>query len=559
MRKGRFNQLMQRSRQVLFQRAQQHPVFSLLLIGALSNVFGTLFNIAYNLIFILERCTPEQQAIFKQLVMAYNPIAFPVGLGLVLAFVWPIYREHGRILRGEPVVPAALQRCRRALINLPFYLICINSLCWLVGAFTFPAVICWLGGNDRATEIWLQFIVSFGVGMGLTVVQTLFFIEEFLIRVLYPFYFRDARPADVRGGVRLSFFARLGLFWMAVAVMPMVAVFALTFNLGSEVNVEVLRGAFLVTLSGGLLSGCLISLAVGNSLLRWLREHQRASEQIAHGDYATRVTEKRPDEWGKLTDRFNDMAAGLEQAEKERETFGQFVHPEMWQEIIQRYLALGGEVKEVTVMFVDIRGFTRRSAGEPPEKVVALLNQFLTLAVSAIEDDFGGWVNKFLGDGVLALFNIRPWPDADHADRALQAALDLLRRLHLLNENLRQQQLEPLHIGIGIHTGPALVGCVGATISLPDGGTTMRRELTAIGETVNLGQRLEQLTKTLGGPILLSGSTQQQLRGPAQLHPLGPQAIPGYEGTLDVFRVATTEAACDHERMMDSSVIRVSY
>jgi adenylate cyclase len=515
--------------QALSAFGQRHPVVAILVIIVLSNVFGTVFNILSNGHFIYTHCNERQQEVFFWLIMGYNPIAFPVGAVLLAALVWPIYRSNQRMLRGQAIPPEDLRHCRKALLQLPVNLMWVNSLCWLAGMFFFPAMICWLGGTDKAAEIWGQFLMSFGVGMALTVVQTLFLIEEFLIRVLYPMYFRDARPADVRGGLQ-SFVVRMFLFWGAVAVMPMVAIAALV----SNVNDRAMHNAFVLTIAGGVLSGGCISLMVGWSLWRWIREHQQASARIARGDYTARVAEQRPDEWGKLTDRFNDMAAGLEQAEKVRETFGQMVHPEIRDEILQRFQGLGGEIREVTVMFADIRGFTQRTAGESPEKVVALLNRFLTLAVAAVEDK-GGWVNKFLGDGVLALFGIRR-SGRNHADQALDAALELLQRLYLLNQELRQQQQQPLQVGIGIHTGPVLFGCIGATVTLGDGRTTMRREITAIGETVNLGQRLEQLTKTLGGPILLSAGTARRLSTTLPLRSLGPQLIPGYQGTLEIVR-----------------------
>jgi adenylate cyclase len=229
------------------------------------------------------------------------------------------------------------------------------------------------------------------------------------------------------------------------------------------------------------------------------------------------------------------MAAALRRARDEYETFGQIVSPPVRNAILQRYPGLGGEVKEITVLFADIRGFTRRSTGEPPERVVELLNRFLTLAVAAVEDN-GGEVNKFLGDGLLALFNAEP-PCLTHADCALTAACELLERLDTLNEELTALGQEGLRVGVGIHTGPALVGCVGASIPLADGRQRLRREFTAIGETVNLAQRVEQLTKEHGGPILLSEATYQRLQGRAHLSPLGPVTVPGYDGPLVVYRV----------------------
>jgi adenylate cyclase len=187
------------------------------------------------------------------------------------------------------------------------------------------------------------------------------------------------------------------------------------------------------------------------------------------------------------------------------------------------------------VLFADIRGFTRRTASESPKRAVQLLNRFLTLAVSAIYAQ-GGTAIKFLGDGVMAVFGPRRLR-SNHAEQAVTAARDLLDQLAGLNAELALQAETPLCIGIGIHTGSAVVGCIGAKVMLPDGRTGLRKELTAIGETVNLAQRLEQLTKSCAGPILLSEQTRLKLGNDLHLINHGPMPIPGYDGELVVYQV----------------------
>ncbi len=229
------------------------------------------------------------------------------------------------------------------------------------------------------------------------------------------------------------------------------------------------------------------------------------------------------------------MVATLERARQLREIFGESVGAEEAEAFLHYFPRLEGRVSEITVMFADIRGFTRRSAGEPPERAVALLNRFLSVAVAAIiEQD--GFCNKFLGDGLMALFGV-PRPRPDHADQAVRAGCALLTGLERLNQELAEQGQAPLAVGIGIHTGPALVGCIGAALPGPDGRTRMNREFTAIGETVNLSQRVEQLTKTAGGPILVSQATRDRLLSPVPLTCMGPHTVSGYAGSLVVYRV----------------------
>jgi adenylate cyclase len=293
--------------------------------------------------------------------------------------------------------------------------------------------------------------------------------------------------------------------------------------------------ALIVTIIGAG-SGAFVFWLVGYDISRWVNSHAEATEQIEMGNFDVYIRQKRPDEFGRLNDRFNDMASALGRARQVYQTFGQIVSPEIRDEILQNYQGLEGQEQEVTVLFADIRGFTRRSSGQKPERVVELLNRFLTGAVAAVEEKSGGWVCKFLGDGFMALFNVRR-QQTNHADQAVAAARELLRQLDTLNAELAREGDAPLCLGIGIHSGPALVGCIGAKISLPDGSTGLRKELTAIGETVNLAQRMEQLTKCCAGPILLSEQTRLQLREDLPLISHGAQQVPGYDGRLVVYQL----------------------
>ena len=311
--------------------------------------------------------------------------------------------------------------------------------------------------------------------------------------------------------------------------MPLFALLAVALNyVGNNKNEEdlYLFGPGLVLVSAG--SGGAIFWLVGRDLWRWMDLQTQATGQIAQGNFDIRIDHPRPDEWGRLTNHFNDMAAALSQAWESHETLGQLVSPQVRDQILRRMTGFEVQLQEITVLFVDIRGFTTRCAGADPQRIGALLNRFLTLALRSIEEK-GGYVNKFLGDGVMALFGATHAQD-DHADLALASACELLLRLCELNKELAQQGDAPLIVGIGIHTGPALVGCFGATVRGENGQPLMRREFTAIGETVNLCQRIEQLTKKCGGPILLSETSRQRLRRAWALDSVGPQELPGVAG-----------------------------
>jgi adenylate cyclase len=520
----------------------RHPLVAFFVLGILSNATGSAFSILYNdWLIVRHYLTPEQQDAFWQIVWIYNLVAYPLCLALMVVILRPLARCRRHLCGGGPVSPGLLARCQRRLINLPGLQVCVNFLGWLPGAVVFPLGIGLLGGWKDIGPIWGQFAVSFVVSALLTTVQTYFLLEAFLFKYIYPDFFRQDRPADVVGGVfRISFRQRMILYWVAVALVPLTALLVVELNSSKEhINwLDDLRRLALGVTAVAVVSSAIIGAVTGRTLLSWMKAHAAATEQIAAGNYDYRIEEKRPGEFGRLTDRFNDMAAQLGRARLMRETFGQMVGPEVRDEVIERYPALGGEMAELTVMFIDIRGFTRRSANETPERVVDLLNRFFTLVLAAVHRH-GSDVIKFLGDGLMALFNV-PRACDDHADRAVTAALDLLAELARFNGELKREGQAPLVVGIGIHTGPALVGCIGATLS-GDGAQRMRKEFTAIGETVNLAHRVEQLTKRCGGPVLISEATRQRLSRTVALTGLGVQELPGGEGRLVVHRIVPVQ------------------
>jgi adenylate cyclase len=506
---------------------QRQPFLWLMLLVAFTNIAASIVNVWYNLSLIVGRLMDDRQraVFFDVAVPVYNAIAYPVCLGLMIYLIWPLWRCLADMRAGRPVPPDFLAWCRRRLVNLPSYQVLLNGLGWLPGAVFFPWIVCWLGGPHRAGDIWLAFTISFVVAAFLATIQTFFLVEAYLMGFLYPEFFRDSRPAEA-GGRYFSFTVRLIGVWISVGAAPLTALLVVV----NSHNTILAVGVFLI----GLLSGCVVCLAIGAQLLGWIRAHERATAEIARGHLSIRIPLKRPDEWGRLTDHFNDMAADLERAQQLRETFGQFVSPQVRDQILPRYPTLGGLVQDVTVLFADIRGFTRRSSGQPPEHVVALLNRFLTLSVEVIEEN-GGWVNKFLGDGYMALFNVVPQRD-DHADLAVCVAIELQTRLADLNSELTAEGQPSLVVGIGINSGPALVGCIGCA-GKRAGQAYIRKEMTAIGETINLCQRIEQLTKICGGPILLSEQTHRRLKGSYPLIAVGPQNCPGCPEAVPVYRV----------------------
>jgi adenylate cyclase len=201
-----------------------------------------------------------------------------------------------------------------------------------------------------------------------------------------------------------------------------------------------------------------------------------------------------------------------------RTAFAGHVSPRVMRAILRGRLQPEGEGErcKVTILFTDIRGFTARSERATPEAMIALLNRYYAHAAAAIHAR-GGAIDKFMGDGLMATFGV-PQPLTSPERNALEAAQDLLVRLARLNGELKAEGVEPLEIGVGIHSGEVLAGYV---------GTTKRRDYTVIGDAVNTASRLEGLSKTVGYPIVCSQDVAAAVGFCADMVDLGSQPIKG--------------------------------
>jgi adenylate cyclase len=253
--------------------------------------------------------------------------------------------------------------------------------------------------------------------------------------------------------------------------------------------------------------------------LRPVRDLAEGTERVAAGDYSRSLPVVQDDDLGALAASFNRMQAGLAERQRLQAAFGTYVDPALAARLLEQGDDIfTGERREVSVMFVDVRDFTPFAEANTAEDTVARLNALFEIVVPAVVDA-GGHVNKFLGDGALAVFGA-PNDLAEHADAALSAAV-------LIHRRVTERFGGELRIGIGINTGLVIAGTIGG------GG---KLEFTLIGDTVNVAARVEQLTKTTGDAILLTQQSVDALASrPPGLTDRGSHALKGKSAPLQVF------------------------
>jgi adenylate cyclase len=371
-------------------------------------------------------------------------------------------------------------RARRVVLRAPLRLAVVQAVPWVLGVMLFAAV-------DARWSVTLSVAVACMIALGgITTVTVAYRMTELALRREVARVF-VLEPPSGNGlpGVALR---SLGTWVMGTGVPLLGVVIAAGTSLiySDYFTVERLGLVTLVLALMALAVGFLVTALTSTSLAASVLAVRRALRRVEVGDLDVTVEVTDTTELGLLQAGFNTMVAGLRERDRVRELFGQQVGEDVAAAAVAGRVELGGEVRDVAVLFVDLVGSTRLAATSPPTEVMARLNQFFAEVVDVVESH-GGWINKFEGDAALAVFGA-PTAHDDAARAALAAARVLADRL---------ERGVTIRAGIGVSAGEAVAGNI---------GVARRYEYTVIGDPVNEAARLCDLAKRMPGRVVVSGA-----------------------------------------------------
>lgn len=328
----------------------------------------------------------------------------------------------------------------------------------------------------------------------------------------------QTRYADERGIYHLGSFKKLGIASCGIiATVEENKAFQEVYNIQR-------RNIYLMIIL--LTSAVLVVFFFGKTLTTPIIRLVGATKKIKEGQYNVDINPTTKDEIGELTLSFIEMGRGLEEREKMKSAFGKFVNPEVAEAILKDEVQLGGERKTVAVLFSDIRSFTKISEKMEPEEIVGMLNAYMRRMVECI-DQMGGVVDKFIGDAIMAVWGA-PISRGNDTEKAIDSALLMRKTMIEYNKTRGSANRPKIKFGVGINTGPALVGQI---------GTENRMEYTVIGDAVNMASRTESLNKAFGTDILISEDSYKLVKDIYAVEGMRPIRVKGKEKPQQIYAV----------------------
>lgn len=415
--------------------------------------------------------------------------AFAVGYFLFAAPLGALIGTRGLRRLGDwlqeerPATPAE----KRLVLHAPLRLFIVQFTLWLVAAAIFGALNLTYSG-ELAVRVVIIVVVT-----GIVTASCAYLLTERIARPAAALALADGLPKRV---VVPGVVTRAVLAWLLGTGLPVMGILAVGILVlsGDDTSRKEIAVAMVVLAGIGIAVGLLAVILAARATADPIRSVRKGLGQVEKGEFDVQIPVYDGSQMGRLQLGFNAMAEGLAERERIREAFGTYVDPEVAAHVLDEGTSLKGEAVEVTVVFLDVRGFTGFAEDTDAAEVVAAMNSLFERIVPIVHEH-GGRVDKFVGDGLMAVFGApRRFPD--HADRALAAAL-------AIEADLESPGVNELPVGIGLNSGKVVAGNVGGA---------RRLEFSVIGDPVNVAARVEAATRETGDTILIAERTKELLQ-----------------------------------------------
>ena len=422
------------------------------------------------------------------------------------------------------------------LMNVPARVVGLSILGWLCGGLLFaftPEPVEHLFGFHHAPSFRLFAGVVF-VGMPLTAFFN-FFLMEWWLRDTIRNHFPAEALYDVPHSRRINVLPKMFAVSLMIGTLPVSVVSYITLSQVHQVEagVQTISSfmsqmpciiAFLLAIA--VWTSTFLSVAMSRSVSLPLKEAASAMDRLGKGDLTVRIPVFSNDEIGVMAAGFNRMAGGLQERDRIRDTFGQYLSAEVVAEVLKSHDLhdTGGQLRNIAILVSDLRGFTRLTRSLEPRLVLEVLNGYLgkmTEVIMAHE----GTIDEFTGDGILVFFGA-PRRLADHNHRAVQCALAMQEAMQEVNTGNLRNGLPRLDMGIGINSGELVVGNI---------GSEKRYKYGAVGDPINIAFRIQ--AAAAGGEVLVAPPVFEALPGCLLVHNEREVSLKGIDEPLKVYHV----------------------
>ena len=510
-----------------------NPAPTLRLINAIGNFLGAVVAFLYFRVIDNTAATSSRVGL-HEVVYSVFIFAALVGMGQWYSSRWmaPIVRAGA----GEALSPAEAALVRRRALLFPYFVGGLTFAGWVMAGLIYGVALPLLMGRDLSPYQAVRQFFGLTVIGGSVTTAFIFFASENAWRRRLPFFFPEGALSVVPRVPRLVVRVRLLAIFLLVGVVPLAVLGVLAYTraldlLGADPVtagdiVAGLRATILFLVGVGIAAAIGLAIFAANSVAAPLKDVENAMAEVERGRLDGHAPVVSTDEIGAVAEGFNRMLHGLRERELVKETFGKYVTPEIRDEILAGRISGEGELKEVTVLFADIRDFTPWVEATAPRDVVRDLNEYFTEMAEAIRTQ-RGLVLQFIGDEIEAVFGA-PVASRDHAAMAVRAALDMRRRLRAWNARREAAGKPALRHGIGIHTGTVLAGNIGGA---------ERLSYALVGDPVNLASRIQGLTKDFKVDILISEATRKSIDPAVAVEELPAVRVKGRAEEVNVYKV----------------------